>query len=148
MEVNALGESFTPRSQRYMEPHQANANILHKLGPRPPYGRRTYTGLSGQNTVLAGTFWGVLNASLCASYTQLRLLSLYFFLTTLYVFPTLLHFSLTFWLLTYDLLFQYFFRTLLYFFVFFITFSILFPFPLFFAKLKINFKKSFSCYNV
>ena len=29
MEVNALGGSFTHRSQRYMEPKQSNTNILH-----------------------------------------------------------------------------------------------------------------------
>ena len=31
------------------------------LGPVPPYERRTYNGLSGQDTVRAGTFWGVLS---------------------------------------------------------------------------------------
>ena len=43
----------------------------------PPYGRDTYTGLSGQDTVGAGTLWGVLNVSLPASGTQLGLT--YFF---------------------------------------------------------------------
>ena len=38
-----------------------------------PYGRRTYTGSPGQDTVGAGTFWGVLNVSLRASGTQLGL---------------------------------------------------------------------------
>ena len=38
-----------------------------------PYGRRTYTGTSGQDTVGTGTFWGVLNVSLRASGTQLGL---------------------------------------------------------------------------
>ena len=35
--------------------------------------RQTYTGSSGQDTVGAGTFWGVLNVSLRASGTQLGL---------------------------------------------------------------------------
>ena len=39
----------------------------------PPYGRQTYIRSSGQVTVWAGTFWGVLNVSLRASGTQLRL---------------------------------------------------------------------------
>ena len=39
----------------------------------PPYGRQTYTGSSGQDTVGAGTFWGVLNVSFRASGTQLGL---------------------------------------------------------------------------
>ena len=42
---------------------------LSILGPMPPY----ETGSSGQDTVQAGTFWGVLNVSLRASGTQLRL---------------------------------------------------------------------------
>ena len=40
---------------------------FHELGPMPPYG------LSGQDTVWAGTFWGVLNVLLCASGAQLEL---------------------------------------------------------------------------
>ena len=39
----------------------------------PPYGRRTKIGSSGQVTVWAGTFWGVLSVSLCAFGTQLGL---------------------------------------------------------------------------
>ena len=42
---------------------------LSKLGPMLPYG----TGSSGQDTVWAGTFWGVLNVSLRAFGTQLIL---------------------------------------------------------------------------
>ena len=37
------------------------------LGPKPPCGRRTKTGLSGKDTVLVGTFWCILNVSLHAS---------------------------------------------------------------------------------
>ena len=39
----------------------------------PPYGRRTKIGSSGQDTVWAGTLWGVLSVSLCAFGTQLGL---------------------------------------------------------------------------
>ena len=46
-----------------------NRSILMLLGPMPPYGRRTLTESSSQNTVWAGTFWGAV--SFCASGTQL-----------------------------------------------------------------------------
>ena len=39
--------------------------------PKPAYGRQGLAGLWGQDTDQAGTFWGVLNVSLCGSGAQL-----------------------------------------------------------------------------
>ena len=62
--------------EQYFEPGLTGKEtfmLLYTLGPMPPYGRRTQIGSSGQVTVWAGTFWGVLSVSLCAFGTQLRL---------------------------------------------------------------------------
>ena len=56
----------------------------------PPY----ETGSSGQDTVWAGTFWGVLNVSLRAFGTQLRFL--YYNVLFLYFVAFFTYFSLTF----------------------------------------------------
>ena len=45
--------------------------VLGILGPMPPYGRQILTGSLGLDTVQTGTFWGVLNVSVCAFGTQL-----------------------------------------------------------------------------
>ena len=39
--------------------------------PKPAYGRQGLAGLWGQDTDQAGTFWGVVNISLCAFSPQL-----------------------------------------------------------------------------
>ena len=39
--------------------------------PKPAYGRQGLAGLWGQDTDQAGTFWGVVNISLCAFSAQL-----------------------------------------------------------------------------
>ena len=46
---------------------------LQILGPMPPSGRRTQTGLSGQDTIQADTFQSILNISLRSSGTHLAL---------------------------------------------------------------------------
>ena len=58
MEVNALGESFTPRSQRYMEPHQANANILYVHKSRSIFAVSNY-----HHSVMLKTFLKYINRS-------------------------------------------------------------------------------------
>ena len=47
-----------------------NVNII-VTRPKPAYGRQGLVGLLGQDTDQAGTFWDVLNVSLCASGAQL-----------------------------------------------------------------------------
>ena len=45
--------------------------IIITTRPKPAYGRQDLAGSWGQNTDQAGTFWGVLNVSLCASSAHL-----------------------------------------------------------------------------
>ena len=45
--------------------------IIINTRPKPAYGRQGLAGSWGQNIDQAGTFWSVLNVSLCASGAQL-----------------------------------------------------------------------------
>ena len=45
--------------------------IIIIIRPKPAYDRQGLVGSWGQDTDQAGTFWGVLNVSLCASSAQL-----------------------------------------------------------------------------
>ena len=47
------------------------ALIIMVTRPKPAYGWQGLAGLWGKNTDQAGTFWGVLNVSLCTSGAQL-----------------------------------------------------------------------------
>ena len=60
----------------------------------PPFGRRTFTGSLGQDTVRGGKFWGVLNVSLRAFGTQLGFL--YYNVLFPYFVAFFTYFSLTF----------------------------------------------------
>ena len=61
--VNDIRDGFTKKDLLFFW-------IWSKHGPM---GGEPKTGSSGQDGVRAGTFWGVLNVSLCASGTQLGL---------------------------------------------------------------------------
>ena len=139
----------------------------------PPYGRRTQTGSSGQNTVWAGIFRGILNVSLRASGTQLGLL---FCILTYFFTFSLPHCTFPLLCCNFYLLFAHSFILLTHFFsifsVLFVLFFVLFhhlfrPFSLFSPilckirnmfsknlKFKIffggncNSQRTFSCYNV
>ena len=106
----------------------SSSSSLSSIGPMPPYGRWTYSGLSGQNTVQAGTFCLRHSARTDILFRTFFVL----FLDYIVLFPYFVA------------LFTCFFVLLTYFVVLFLFFfSSLFPlFPLFFAKLKYMFKKS------
>ena len=114
----------------------------------PPYGRRTQTGSSGQNTVWAGIFRGILNVSLRASGTQLGLL---FCILTYFFTFSLPHCTFPLLCCNFYLLFAHSFILLTHFFsifsVLFVLFFVLFhhlfrPFSLFSPILcKLFFKK-------